>query len=299
MPSHGTARPVHRWLAPIAASAALFWAVPAVAGDSYEIEVGVTYESGTNVHLGSLHATFEIPRGWRGVLPEAGASFVMQNQTGGTVVVTGLRGTTPKKLAKILKSKRPLGGGVVLRPYGRPRRHGKRVYARYRARIDGKKHMGHAAAHVEEGTGVTFLVFGPSREGGRYDRLARSLVSSLRFCSVNKPRGKPIKSKKWRGPLRGRRARSGPWGKRLRGKSLLRDAKKISFCSNGDAVWGRENGYLTGTGDHGGVWMVEKDTLTIAWNDGTAYRWKLSEASDGVVRLNRKPWRTTDESVCR
>ncbi len=114
-----------------------------------------------------------------------------------------------------------------------------------------------------------------------------------------------------KGPSRGRLSRTGAWAQRLRGKSLhyvkltgeARVQKRISFCSNGDAIWGAETGYVSGSfssaGAHGGVWTVRGDRMTIAWNDGTAARWKLEQGEESVVRMNGKDWHITDESVCR
>ena len=293
----------------VAASFAIVAATPGLAAD---VEPGVRYEGEQRLEFSAVGASFVLPAGWAGVLPQNAEYFVMECQTYAGYVFAGSDATTVEEARSVMGAPVDVGDGIVFHPAGAVEVDGSILTASYSVTGAQVELAGRIRTVVgEHGWGVAFI-------GASAPDQVEDLTGVMAAMGASLELGPPP-SGGAAGASSSSSAASGsdsPWFEELNGRKLSHFFTRSGYTEE-DYIWlcpeGRfyksfnSGGFGGGTpgasgafqSSNGGRWSVsgplEGGTLTLTFNDGSVSQYTLTHEGTKLFLDGKRYFRETGQ----
>ncbi len=156
---------------------------------------GVTYDAPAQLKVPSAGVTFQVPTGFRGMLPEGTSVFVLAPHTGSGRILMTADQMTLADAKREMATTLDLGGGLQLVPLFPPSVEGQRVHGGYSVAGATNGLLADVDTVVgQNGVGVAIIAIAPPGERGTLRSAAQHLQRSLTFASPSSPPSAPESS---------------------------------------------------------------------------------------------------------
>lgn len=258
-----------------------------------EPQVNVQYRNGETIEYKPAGASFTLPSGWLGILPEGSNFFVIGHDTHPGMVLVTVEEAGLEEVRNVFAAPIPVDEGVTLVIEGEPEVSGKRISANFNIRSSDPSAAGakaYGAALIGDHGFTLFAVgLGPADQLPQLTRIVQQVLRSAKLEKVKGP--EPITS--------------GPWVDRLRGQKLIRfytgsgysERTDLTLCADGrffrrfDASSVSQLG--TGAADfrRAGSWRIvgPNPTLVTTDSEGNVNTYSL-EMKGEELHLNSNRW---------
>ncbi len=266
------------------ALASLFALVPGSPAPAQDIAPGVQYTGQATLSAPEYGASFVLPAGWVGMLPEGGEFFVMRSQQFDAYIFAAIDEMTVEAARKAMGEPIALGDGLVLRPSGPVQAAGRVLTADYDVAGARQPLAGHVRTTVgEHGLGLSLIAAAEPEHASRLRDAVRTIGESL---TLARPAPEPAAAP----PPRG----GGAWADALRGRKLsyfftrtgYTEEDYLWLCPDGRFFHSAQSGGFGGgasgafQSSNAGRWSASgppgEGTLVLSYNDGRTARYALT-----------------------